>query len=137
MLSKCSVCEIPQESRYPVPKSPADLPSFHVREDYAFSCVDVDFAGPLYARLWNNVEKKMIKTYVALFTCATSRAVHLELVPNLEAETFLLCLRRFVRRRRLPRLMVSDNAKTFKSEKEHFKDYSTYKRLRTFLLTRV
>ena len=93
VLSECSVCKILQERRYPVPESP-DLPSFRVREDYAFSCVGADFAGPLCARLWNNEEKEMTKTYVALFTCATSRAVHLELVPNLEAETFMLCLKK-------------------------------------------
>ena len=93
IFPKCSVCKILQERRYPVPESP-DLAPFRVREDYAFSCVGVDFAGPLYARLWNNEEKEMTKNYVVLFTCATSRAVHFELVPNLEAGTFMLCLKK-------------------------------------------
>lgn len=57
----------------------------------------------------------MTKTYVALFTCGTSRVVHLKLVPNLGIETFTLRLRRFVSRRGLTQLMVSDYAKTFKS----------------------
>ena len=36
-------------------------------------------------------------------------------MPDLKTETFLLCFRRFVSRRGLPQLVVSDNAKTFKA----------------------
>ena len=55
------------------------------------------------------------KTYVCLFTCASTRAVHLELLPNLNADSFLLAFRRFESRRGLPSTLLSDNAKTFKS----------------------
>ena len=47
-----------------------------------------------------------------------TRAVHLEMVPGLSAQTFILCFRRFAARRGLPQRMVSDNAKTFKSAKK-------------------
>jgi hypothetical protein len=96
----------------------------------------VDFAGPLYAKSWNNGEKEMIKTYVALFTCACSRAVHLELVPNLQAKTFMLCLRRFVSRRGLPRLIVSENAKTFKSAKKTLERIYDIPEVRNFLVNK-
>ena len=55
----------------------------------------------------------MNKVYIALFTCATSRAVHLELVPSLTAESFIKALARFKGRRGTPTLIVSDNGKTF------------------------
>lgn len=135
VLFKCSVCKRLQGRHYPVPESP-DLPSFRVREEYTFSCVGVDFAGPLYARSWNNGEREMIKTYVALFTCASNRAVHLELVPNLEAKTFMLCLRRFVSRRGLPRLIVSDNAKTFKSAKKTLQRLFDIPEVKNFLVNK-
>ncbi|CAB4007204.1 Pro-Pol poly [Paramuricea clavata] len=135
VLFKCSVCKRLQGRHYPIPESP-DLPSFRVCEEYAFSCVGVDFAGPLYARSWNNGEREMIKTYVALFTCASSRAVHLELVPNLEAKTFMLCLRRFVSRRGLPRLIVSDNAKTFKSAKKTLQRLFDIPEVKNFLVNK-
>ena len=96
----------------------------------------MDFAGPLYAKSWNNGEKEMIKTYVALFTCACSRAVHLELVPNLEAKTLMLCLRRFVSRRGLPRLIVSENAKTFKSAKKPLERIFDIPEVRNFLVNK-
>ena len=45
-----------------------------------------------------------------LFTCATSRAVHLEIITYLSAETF----RRFAARRFCPKLIISDNVTNFK-----------------------
>ena len=44
-----------------------------------------------------------------------SRAVHLDIVPDLTAETFLLSFRRFAARRGVPLEVKSDNGKTFKS----------------------
>ena len=55
------------------------------------------------------------KVYLALFTCGSTRAVHLEIVPDLSSETFIRSFKRFVCRRGIPRLVVSDNAKTFKT----------------------
>ena len=57
----------------------------------------------------------MNKSYIALYTCASTRAVHLELVPNLIAHAFMVSFLRFTSRRGAPKLMLSDNAKTFKS----------------------
>jgi len=45
-----------------------------------------------------------------LFTCAVSRAVHLEIVVDLCS---LQAFRHFVSRQSLPRLMLSDNASTY------------------------
>ena len=76
---------------------------------HALSCVGVDFAGPLFVKS---------KVHIALLTRATSRAVHLELVPSLDTPTFLFCLGRFIGRRGLPKLIVSDNAKTFQASEK-------------------
>ena len=59
--------------------------------------------------------KNITKSYIALFTCATTRAVHLELVPNLTADAFIRSFRSFTSRRGVPKPMISDNAKIFKS----------------------
>ena len=75
----------------------------------------MDFAGPIYVTATSKGSAEMTKMYVALFTCATSRVVHLELVSTLDAKTFMHCFRRFTSHCGVPRLMVSDNAKTFKS----------------------
>ena len=44
-----------------------------------------------------------------------TRAVHLDIVCDLSAGTFLRCLKRFAARRGLPRKFLSDNGKTFHS----------------------
>ena len=54
-----------------------------------------------------------MKVYICLFTCAVTRAIHLEVVTDLTEENFLQAFRRFVSRRSLPYTMISDNASTY------------------------
>ena len=67
-----------------------------------------DFTGVLFVR----GEQKV---YVCLFTCANTRAVHLEVVTDLTEENFLQAFWRILGRKSLPKLMISDNASTFQS----------------------
>ncbi|GFW11578.1 integrase catalytic domain-containing protein [Trichonephila clavipes] len=55
------------------------------------------------------------KFYVSLFTCAVTRAVHLELVSDMSTKCFLLALRRFLARRGNCKVIYSGNARTFKA----------------------
>ena len=50
-----------------------------------------------------------------LFICCFSRSIHLELTTNISSETFFLALRRFISKRGCPKIIVSDNFKSFKS----------------------
>ena len=50
-----------------------------------------------------------------LSSCASTRAVHLELTPSLSVPAFLRAFRRYASRRGLPALLISDNAKTFRA----------------------
>ena len=53
--------------------------------------------------------------WICLFTCCATRAVHLDLVVDMTASSFILCFRRFTARRGVPWKLISDNSKTFKS----------------------
>ena len=53
--------------------------------------------------------------HLTLYTCYSTRAVHLDLVRDMTTQTFLRSFRRFTARRGTPTRMISDNAKTFKS----------------------
>ena len=97
---------------YPTPTTP-DLPEERVSDGPPFVNTGVDFAGPLYVQ--NGTQGEQIKAYVCLFKCAATRAVHLELTPDLSAATFLLAFRQFTSRRGIPSVMISDNAKVFQS----------------------
>lgn len=58
----------------------------------------------------------MNKAHIVLYMCASSRAVHLDLIPRLTTEAFVRSFKRFIARRGIPSLVVSDNGSTFKSE---------------------
>ncbi|GFW66825.1 integrase catalytic domain-containing protein [Trichonephila clavipes] len=86
----------------------APLPENRIQAEFPFETVGIDFAGPIYTK---NDEK----AYISLFTCAVTRAIHLEVVSSLGIEHFLLAFRRFIARRGICHTVNSDNAKTFKS----------------------
>ena len=92
---------------------PPSLPEFRVTQSRPFQFVVVDFAGPLYVKTSDVTLKP--KCWLCLFTCCTTRAVHLELVPDLSTTTFMNCFKRFCGRRGIPSKVISDNGKTFKS----------------------
>ena len=74
--------------------------------------------------------------YVALFSCCVTRAIHLELVRDLSADTFLRSLRRFAARRGTPSLIVSDNAKTFKASEKALRKLYSQQKVRSELQTK-
>ena len=111
MLKKCVTCRQSEGRAYAEPRTAA-LPGFRVQQAEPFSNTGVDFAGPLYVK---DKSGKMNKMYVALLSCCVTRAVKLEIVPDLSTETFLRCFRRFITRRGSPNLVISDNAKKFKA----------------------
>ena len=93
------------------------LPGFRVRQSFPFSTTGVDYLGPLLVRqVFDEHDVNMYKVWIVLYTCAVTRAVHLDVVPNLSASAFLRSLKRFIGRRGVPSLMISDNATCFKNE---------------------
>ena len=56
----------------------------------------------------------VVKIWCCIFTCFTTRAVHLELLSDMTTSEFLRCFRRFVARRGCPKLVLSNNAPQFK-----------------------
>ncbi|GFN80939.1 tigger transposable element-derived protein 6 [Plakobranchus ocellatus] len=88
----------------------APLMEARLKKAPAFNTTGLDYAGPVYCKDFPGE-----KFYILLFTCAVTRAVHLELVNSLSLTHFLLVFRKFVSRRGLPKTVFPDNAKTFKS----------------------
>ena len=115
--------------------SQADLPEFRVRQAAPFSQVGIDFAGPLFVKQ-DQGGNYSSEVYIALFSCCVTRAIHLELVCNLSAETFLRCLRRFAARGGVPSLIVSDNAKTFKAAEKALRKLYNQTRVKSGLGTK-
>ena len=77
-----------------------------------FTCVGLDFAGPIITQSG----RKSNKRYLCLFTCVTSRVVHLEIAFALDSDSFLQCFSRFSRfcsRHITPEHAFSDNGSNF------------------------
>ena len=92
------------------------MPDFRIELAPAFTNIGIDHLGPLYIKS-NGKSDEFEKCYVALITCASSRAIHLELQPDLRSPALIRCLQRTFARRGVPKLVVSDNHKTFRSKK--------------------
>ena len=107
VLRRCVLCRklVGQPYRSP---DPPPLPKIRVMEAPPFTVTGVDFTGALYVK-----EREETKVYICLFSCAVTRAVHLEVVTDLTVETFLLAFRRFCSRKSVPQKMISDNASTY------------------------
>ncbi|XP_037813256.1 uncharacterized protein LOC119604602 isoform X1 [Lucilia sericata] len=106
--SACCACKIRKCKPYqpimgPLPK---DRLSAFVRP---FSYTGLDYFGPVLVAVRRSQEKR----WVALFTCLTTRAIHLELAMNLSSDSCLLCIRNFINRRGVPVLIRSDNGTNF------------------------
>ena len=110
ILGKCVVCKKVQGRAFA--KQPhAPLPSERVTKALPFEVTGLDYSAAMHVK--NNGE--IVKVYLALFTCAVTRAVHLEIVEDCTEKEFLHAFRRFVARRSLPKIIISDNAKTFEA----------------------
>lgn len=93
----------------------ANLPPPRVRGDLPFTQTGVDFGGPFSLKSHLARGTRSYKAWIALFTCLSTRAVHLELVTSLSAEAFLAAFHRFTARRNTPTKMYSDRGSNFTS----------------------
>ncbi|XP_063838164.1 uncharacterized protein LOC135087291 [Ostrinia nubilalis] len=74
-----------------------------------FTCTAVDYFGPMQVTIGRRTEKR----WGALFTCLTTRAIHLELANSLSTSSMIMALRRMAARRGTPKIIFSDNGTNF------------------------
>lgn len=92
-ISRCVICRkfrgALQEQKM------ANLPTDRLEPAPPFTHCGVDYFSP-----WLIKEgRKELKHYGVLFTCLSSRAIHLEVSATLETDSFINALRRFINRR--------------------------------------
>ena len=85
-----------------------------------FAVTGLGLAGPLYTK-----RNRSAKSYILLLTCATTRALHLELSSDMSVDKFLMALDRFVSHRGLPHTVYSDNATTFQAARRELAEICT------------
>ena len=73
----------------------ADLPAERLAQEPPFTYCGADLFGPFLIK----AKRSMVKIYGVLFTCLSSRAIHLEIAHSLDTSSFLNAVRRFLGRR--------------------------------------
>lgn len=135
ILFHCVKCRRLQGTPFK-PPGHSDIPEGRLKETTAFTHIGVDHAGPLFVKQPGSSDDGMQKVYICLFTCASSRALHLELAPDLSTEAFIRCLRRMIARRGIPSTITSDNSKTFKSAKKELSNLYKHQEVCDFVANR-
>ena len=114
LIFNCITCR--KLNAQPTNTKMAALPGDRVQgDDPPFTCTGLDYFGPYEVTNGRKHEKR----YGVIFTCLTSRAIHLEMAHSLSTDSFINCLRRFMARRGNVKLIRSDNGTNLKAgEKE-------------------
>ena len=128
VIRQCMQCRRERGTHFRGPPTPP-LPGYRVSQSRPFAVTGVDYAGPLYVKEGTQVEKR----YIALYTCASTRAVHLEVAKDLSAEAFLRTLQRFSARRSYPQMLISDNGSNFVSSAKILQSWEEHHSVRNTL----
>ena len=78
-------------------------------------------------------ETKVSSNHILLFSCSVTRAVHIELVSSLTTTEFIKSFKRLISRRGKPKIVYSDNAKTFKARTKWLANINRDQKLHDFL----
>jgi hypothetical protein len=88
-----------------------DLPSYRLaifEDPFTYSIADI--AGPVKVVNARNV---LEKRYILVYSCLTTRALHLQLIKNLDSNSTLLALQKIFIRKGVPKRIVCDNGTNF------------------------
>ncbi|XP_060566919.1 uncharacterized protein LOC132725749 [Ruditapes philippinarum] len=108
VISKCVVCR--RQNASVGEQKMSNLPRDRVTPDeLPFTRVGVDYFGPFEVKQG----RSLVKRYGVLFTCLTSRAIHLEVAASLDTDSYINALRRFIARRGQVTTIRSDNGSNF------------------------
>ena len=107
-ISECAECAL--QKAKPIRQLMADLPSFRVTTaNKPFQICGTDFLGPI---LYRQIRSDC-KAWGLLFTCLSTRCLHVEIVTGLDLNEFLLAFSRFTNFRGSVDTIYSDNGSTF------------------------
>ena len=112
VIKSCVTCnKLESKPFQALPTAPH--PRFRVTADFAFSSTGIDYLGPLQVKNIFGTKNQLYKVHIVLYTCASSRVVSLDLVPDASCLSFFRSLKRFIARRGISQLYLSDNATCF------------------------
>lgn len=117
VVHQCQWCRVNRaKPTYPqMANHPKDRLAYRRR---AFSSTGIDLFGPMTTTVGRRKEKR----WGVLFTCLTTRAVHMEMAHSLSGESCKLCIDNFINRRGTPKVIRSDNGTNFVWVAQNYQD---------------
>ncbi|XP_065665416.1 uncharacterized protein LOC136086850 [Hydra vulgaris] len=114
LIKKCFLCRRYEGKTYSYPDVPP-LPLSRVNDDYVFKYTGSDYCGPLFVK---NIysEEEIFKCWILLASCASTRFIHLDLVPDCSALACIRGLRRLISKFGAPYEIISDNGSCFTAD---------------------
>lgn len=76
---------------------------------YPFTYVGIDYFGPILVKHGRKLEKH----WICLFSCLSTRAIHMEIVPSLTTNSCIMAIMRFMNIRGISREIIADNGTYF------------------------
>ncbi|XP_053956247.1 uncharacterized protein LOC128861894 [Anastrepha ludens] len=111
LILKCVICR--RNRGAVLTQQMASLPRHRVQAARPFIASGVDYCGPFNLRIGTKRSRTTVKTYLAIFVCTATKAVHIEVADDLSTQAFLDVFTRFVSRRGPCRDLYSDNGTAF------------------------
>ena len=96
----------------------ANSPTDRLEPSPPFTHVGTDCFGPFYVKDF----RKTLKKYGAVFTCLTSRAVHIEMLNEMSADSFINGFRNVISIRWIIKLLRCDKGTNFVGAKNELKN---------------
>ncbi|XP_064647483.1 uncharacterized protein LOC135500166 [Lineus longissimus] len=116
IITRCFPCS--KRNAKPLTQQMADLPPDRVNQAKGPFCfTGVDYFGPFQVKR----ARSTVKRYGCLFTCLSTRAIHIEIAASLTTDSFINALVRFTSRRGHPELIRSDNGTNFVGAQKELK----------------
>ncbi|XP_053691744.1 uncharacterized protein LOC128740235 [Sabethes cyaneus] len=117
VAGRCQWCKV--YATKPTHPKMAPLPKTRlIAFERPFTIVGLDYFGPLLVK----VGRSQVKRWVALFTCFSTRAVHMEVAHSLSTASCKMCIRRSIARRGAPSEICSDNGTNFRGAANELQD---------------
>ncbi len=121
--SQCVLCR--KRRAQPVEPMMVELPKKRLGfRQRPFTFTGVDYFGPFSVTVRRSSEKR----WGFLFTCITTRAIHLEVVHSLDTSSCLMAFERFIPRRGKPLVIWSDNGIKFVGTEKELKALQLFAR---------
>lgn len=106
-ISKCARCV--RHRKLAAQQLMGQLPYIRVTPSTRpFVNTGIDYAGPFNIKTWSGRAARTYKSYLVLFICQATSAIHIEIVTDDTSEAFLAAYRRFTSRRGICKTLQSD-----------------------------